>query len=165
MGERNNPTSNDTGEPAKDWALAKRYSLVGMAFGVQDLGQSSTGRQTPGSTTGPEHADSDTGPDDGAASVYEPVGIPVRQDPPPATVHPDTALSWLRRLAPLVLARRTLLVTSIAFALFGMAVNTAIPAVLRAGIDRAVVNGSGSVAMWAGIIAGLALLRGAAVAI
>lgn len=95
---------------------------------------------------------------------------------------PDRSKRWFRRLAPLLSARKMLVVTSIAAAIVGMGVNTAVPALLRAGIDNTLVDGafvdgaltSGgtdstgggrSLEFWAGLVAVLALVRGVMVLI
>ncbi len=105
---------------------------------------------------------SDLGAD--PASEFEPIGVEARYPPPAATIHPDTSLGWFRRMAPMLLAHRSLVVISVIAAVIGMGVNTAVPAVLRAGIDNALINGDGSLTKWAVIIAVLAVLRGIMVA-
>jgi ATP-binding cassette, subfamily B, bacterial len=78
-------------------------------------------------------------PERTVADQWEPVAEAARHRPPAATVDPDRSLSWFRRLLPLVLARRGLVVGSIVAAVGAMVAQVATPAVLRAAIDRALL--------------------------
>ncbi len=56
---------------------------------------------------------------------------------PKAGIDPDRSKGWLRRVAPVVWSHRVLFFGSIALALVAMLAQVAIPAVVRATIDRA----------------------------
>src|SRR5690348_10233849 len=73
-------------------------------------------------------------------SPFEPVGVVPRYDPPTATVHPDTGRGWVRRMMPIVLTHRRLLVVSLVSAVIALVTLVAVPAVTRGAIDNALVD-------------------------
>lgn len=73
---------------------------------------------------------------------FEPVAVEARYPAPRAGIDPDPAKGWLRRVWPLVAARRGLLLGSLALALVALGAQVAAPAVLAAAIDSSLVDGS-----------------------
>jgi ATP-binding cassette, subfamily B, bacterial len=71
---------------------------------------------------------------------WEPCTIAVRYPPPAATVDPDPDRGWLRRLAPLVRARRRDLTAALVCGGVGMVLQVASPALVRRAIDRALTD-------------------------
>jgi ATP-binding cassette subfamily B protein len=98
--------------------------------------------------------------DDGGASPWEPVGVVPRYDPPRATIDPDRTKGWLRRVQPIVLARKWLLGSSIALALVALFVQIAIPAVTARAIDDALVARSEPLLPYVLALVGLGVTRG-----
>jgi ATP-binding cassette subfamily B protein len=102
----------------------------------------------------------------GGGSIRPPIGV-VRDSPrAKAGIDPDPAKGWLRRVAPVVLAHRTLFFGSIALALVAMLAQVAIPAVVRATIDQALgqavdgsspATGSGGASLWVFVVVLLAI--------
>ncbi|MEM8923333.1 MAG: ABC transporter ATP-binding protein [Actinomycetota bacterium] len=86
-----------------------------------------------------------------AATPYEPVAVERRYPPPKARIHPDQSLGWMRRLAPIVLARKFLFFGAIGLALVSMLLQVAIPAVIRNAIDSALTERSAP--LWGFVVA------------
>lgn len=82
-----------------------------------------------------------------------------RYAPPRATVHPDQSLGWLRRILPLVAARKYLFGASLVLALASMLAQVAIPAVIRQAIDDALGDRSASLVPYVLVILALGLGR------
>ncbi|MGF1595931.1 MAG: ABC transporter ATP-binding protein [Acidimicrobiales bacterium] len=93
------------------------------------------------------------------ASPYEPVAVTSRYPRPRAAVHPDRSRGWLRRLLPVVLARRVLFAGSLALALVSMLLQVAIPAVLRQAIDRALTEQSQALVPYVVVVVALGATR------
>ncbi|WP_305786882.1 ABC transporter ATP-binding protein [Symbioplanes lichenis] len=79
---------------------------------------------------------------------------------PRASIDPDSGQTWLRRAMPLVKAHRVLLITSLVMSFAGLIVQVQIPNLVRAGIDRAVVDRVAPLSGYVWGIVGLALLQG-----
>ncbi|BCJ40782.1 hypothetical protein GCM10010168_91940 [Actinoplanes ianthinogenes] len=79
---------------------------------------------------------------------------------PKAGIDPDPAKTWLRRAWPLLRAHRALLITSLVLSFAGLIVQVQIPDLVRVGIDDALVERTGSLATYAGLIAVLAVVQG-----
>src|SRR5690606_13290737 len=77
--------------------------------------------------------------DDGPPSPFEPVGVTARYPAPRAGIDSDASRGWIRRVAPVVAARRWLLIGSLALALVAMLAQVAVPAVTSRAIDEALV--------------------------
>ena len=88
---------------------------------------------------------------------YEPVGVSPRYDLPTASIDPDRSLGWIRRVSPIVLARKRAFVVSLTIAALALSTNVALPAVVGLGID-AIRNGE-DVTRYVVIFAVLALIR------
>jgi ATP-binding cassette subfamily B protein len=69
------------------------------------------------------------------APLEPPIGVTRLYPRPAAGIDPDRDKGWLRRVAPVVLAHRTWLFTSIALALVANLLQVAIPAVVQRTID------------------------------
>ena len=96
-------------------------------------------------TTARESSPAGRPADDHAAagdSPFEPVAVPSRYEPPRASIDPDQTKGWIRRVLPVVMAHRRLLVGSLAAALIALLVSVAVPAVTRAAIDGAIIDGT-----------------------
>jgi ATP-binding cassette subfamily B protein len=96
----------------------------------------------------------------GTSTPFEPVGVVPRYGPPRATVDPDTTKSWVRRMLPVALAHRRLLVTSLSMAVVAVVVQVAIPGVTRAAIDHALVAQDRPLTPYVWTLVALAAVRG-----
>ena len=96
---------------------------------------------------------------DASGQALEPCAVEQRYPSPPAKVDPDRSKGWLRRLAPLIRARRAIFVTALVFGFVSMVAQVATPAVLRAGIDNAVASRDHSLTPYVLVLVGLALAR------
>ncbi|HET9441687.1 MAG TPA: ABC transporter ATP-binding protein [Acidimicrobiales bacterium] len=100
-----------------------------------------------------------------ARGIAVPAPPPARFPAPAATVDPDPAKGWWRRMAPVVMAHRRLVATGIAASLVALALQLAIPRLVRLAIDEAIIpaaTGQGRARpltpfVWA--LAGLAVAR------
>jgi len=90
---------------------------------------------------------------------FEPVAVEPLYRQPSATIHPDRALGWLRRLWPLVMAHRWLLITALVPALVSMLLQVAIPAVIRSAIDQALTEQTQPLGYYVGWVVALGLGR------
>ena len=136
------------------------------AGATNDVSSSPNGRPAPApADPGADAADAAVVLGTAPPSRFEPVAIEEVTTPPPATIDPDRSKMFLRRLAPLLLARKGLLFSSIVAAIIGMGVNIAVPAAIRAAVDNALIDQTDSVTTWAIVLGVLALARGAMVAI
>lgn len=78
---------------------------------------------------------------------------------PRATVGRRRELGWFRRVLPLALAHKWLLLSSVAATFIGLVIQVQIPDVMRRAIDGALIAGNGSLGLYAAIIAVLGVLR------
>ncbi|MDQ3385282.1 MAG: ABC transporter ATP-binding protein/permease [Actinomycetota bacterium] len=94
-------------------------------------------------------------------SPYEPLGVVPRHRPPKATIGSDPAVGWLRRMGPLLAARKLIFALSMAAALVAMLAQVAVPRVLMAGIDDALEGGEADLMPFVWALLALATVRGA----
>ena len=73
------------------------------------------------------------------ASGRVPIPPPASFEPPTATVDPDRSKPWWKRMAPIVLSHRVIVLTGLGCALVTMLVQLAIPRLVRMAIDKAVL--------------------------
>ena len=92
-------------------------------------------------------------------TAYEPVSVVARYGPPKTNVRMDPDLNWIRRLAPLVFARKKHLILGLIAALLTLVVQIAIPRATGLAIDAITRNPRGSLASYALVLAGLAVAR------
>ncbi|HWB72005.1 MAG TPA: ABC transporter ATP-binding protein, partial [Egibacteraceae bacterium] len=95
-----------------------------------------------------------------APSPFEPVAAQPRYPPPPASVHPDPARGWIRRLLPLLAARRGALAVALGGALAALLAQVAVPRVIMGALDAALARGTANLAPFVWALAGLAAARG-----
>ena len=96
-----------------------------------------------------------------AHSPYEPLGVVPRHRPPRATIGSDPDVGWLRRMRPLLAARKGVFSLSMAAALVAMLAQVAVPRVLMAGIDDALQGGGADLLPFVWALLALAAVRGA----
>jgi ATP-binding cassette, subfamily B, bacterial len=72
---------------------------------------------------------------------WEPLGVTPRYPEPTATIDPDRTKGWIRRVMPVVLAHRVVLVASIIGAVISVVAMVAVPLVTSQAIDRALIDG------------------------
>jgi ATP-binding cassette subfamily B protein len=95
------------------------------------------------------------------ARHYEPALPPGDAAPAPAAaVDPDRALGWIRRVLPLLLARRGRLLGGLVCALLAMVAQVVAPRLLMSAIDQALTKRSSELAPYVIALVGLAVLRG-----
>ncbi|HSL59103.1 MAG TPA: ABC transporter ATP-binding protein [Acidimicrobiales bacterium] len=114
----------------------------------------------PSSAPAPPAPGAGPGLDDTAPSRFEPMGVSPRYDPPSATISPDRDAGWIRRMLPVVLAHRTLVVGSLVVAFLALLAQVAVPAVTRLAIDRALVARDAELAPYVWVLVGLGVARG-----
>jgi len=78
-----------------------------------------------------------------------------------ATIDPDRSRSWLGRARPIVLAHKAMFITSLACTATALLLQTAMPRVVMAGIDRALVARRASLTPFVVTLVILALVRAA----
>jgi ATP-binding cassette subfamily B protein len=100
---------------------------------------------------------------DGPWSSFEPLGEPVGPDaaPPRAQVDPRRDLGWMRRMWPLVRARRFRFVGGLAAAMVAMVAGVLIPYVTMEAIDQGLRERSRPIEHFVWALAAVALVRAA----
>jgi len=93
-------------------------------------------------------------------SAWEPVGVVPRYPPPRATIDPDTTKGWLRRVQPIVMAHRWLLIGSMVAAVVSLFATTAVPLVTKNAIDQGLIARSAPLSGFIVTLVLLGLLRG-----
>jgi ATP-binding cassette subfamily B protein len=92
-------------------------------------------------------------------NAFEPVAVALDYEPPPAQIDPRTELGWIRRISPLLRARRREFGIAIFFGLLALVTQIAVPAVLRDGIDHALERRTASLTPFVWGLVGLAIGR------
>jgi ATP-binding cassette subfamily B protein len=95
-----------------------------------------------------------------AASHHEPVGVTPRYPPPRANVDPDASLGWIRRVLPIVLAYKGLLIVSLIAAAIALGTQVTVPLVVRSAIDDALIDKSTALEPYIVILLVLGVARG-----
>ncbi len=78
-----------------------------------------------------------------------------------ASIHPDRSLGWIRRVLPLLLARRGQLVGGLLCALVAMVSAVVAPRILMAAIDRALTARTSDLTPYVVVLSVIAVVRGA----
>jgi ATP-binding cassette, subfamily B, bacterial len=97
--------------------------------------------------------------------LFEPVAVTARYGPPKAGVDPDTSRGWIRRMLPLLSIRRWTLVVSALAAVVALGSQVAVPAIIAAAIDDALVDQVRPVLPFIVVLVVLAVARAVAAAI
>jgi ATP-binding cassette subfamily B protein len=95
-----------------------------------------------------------------AADEHEPVGVVPRYPAPARGIDPDRSKGWIRRVWPVVAAHRGLLTWSLATAMVALLANVAVPAVMQAGINDALVDRTSSLEPYVVALVVLGVVRG-----
>ncbi len=95
-------------------------------------------------------------------SPFEPCTVEARYPPPLADVDPDTSKGWIRRMAPMLLARRTTFVTAMVLSAIALVAQVAVPRVVMAGLDDALRAQTSPLMPFVWALVGLAAVRGLA---
>jgi ATP-binding cassette, subfamily B, bacterial len=82
---------------------------------------------------------------------------------PHTSIDPDPKKNWYRRMNPILLAHKGMLIRGLAFALLAMLLNVLIPRITMAAIDTALIAHRSSLMWYIWILAGLAGTRSAVV--
>lgn len=98
---------------------------------------------------------------DGPWSSFEPLGVPEGPDaaPPRAVIDPDPELGWMRRMWPLLRARRLPFFAGLAAALVAMVAGVAIPRITMDAIDQGLRERTRPIEDFVWMLAAVALLR------
>ncbi|MEQ1786621.1 MAG: ABC transporter ATP-binding protein [Acidimicrobiales bacterium] len=97
----------------------------------------------------------------GGARPYEPALPPGPQArAPAAAIDPDRGLGWIRRVLPMLLARRRPLTLGLSAAAVAMLAQVVAPRVLMAAIDRALTQRTSSLTPYVVALGTLAVVRG-----
>ena len=98
---------------------------------------------------------------DGPWSSFEPLGVADGPDAPPprAVIDPNTDRGWLRRMWPLVAARRIRFFGALLAALVAMVAGVLIPRITMDAIDQGLRDRSRALEDFVWMLAGVALLR------
>jgi ATP-binding cassette subfamily B protein len=92
--------------------------------------------------------------------VVVPVGVEPQFEPPRGGIHPDRSLSWIRRAAPLVLARKAQFIVSLSLAFAGLVLQVEVPNLLNEAINQSLVRHQTSLTHYVVLTSVLALSAG-----
>lgn len=100
----------------------------------------------------------------GKVSRFEPLAVEERYPPPRSRVDPEREKSWIKRLAPILIAHRGVIIVSFVCALSAVLVTSAIPKVIQVAVDTALPGLTGgeplrSLPPFAWMLAALAAAR------
>lgn len=98
--------------------------------------------------------------DDPVKPQFEPVGVAPRYRPAGVQIDPDTRKGWLRRVLPVVLNHRWLVIGSLSVAFLALLVQVAVPAVIRSTIDQGLIDRSKPLLPFVYLLVGLGIGRG-----
>src|SRR4051812_3552833 len=92
----------------------------------------------------------------GRAAAYEPPPPPPTYTPPPATVDPERSKGWIKRLLPVLRPHRGIMLGSLAASVCMLGLQVAIPQVLRAAVDNALIARTAAIGpyVWAIVVLG-----------
>ena len=91
---------------------------------------------------------------------WEPVAVEPRSGPPRAVPSHDTSKSWLRRMFPLLAARRATWLFALTCAVLAMVAQVAVPRVTMAAIDSALTTRTEPIGTFVTLLLALAVARG-----
>lgn len=94
-------------------------------------------------------------------SPFEPFAVAPRHPEPRAAIDPDATKGWIRRMAPVLLARRWSFLVAMSFAVVSMVTQVAVPRVVMEGIDRALATQVDPLGPFIAALVVLAVVRGA----
>jgi len=80
--------------------------------------------------------------DDPVKPEYEPIGVVPRYRPAGVRIDPDRDKGWLKRILPVVLNHRWVVLGSLSVAFLALLVQVAVPAVIRSTIDKGLIDRS-----------------------
>ena len=89
-----------------------------------------------------------------------PIGVQPKFEPPRGGIHPDQGRSWLRRAAPLILARKATFITSLTLAFAGLVLQVEVPNLLNQAINASLVQHKTPLAHYVYLVAALSLAAG-----
>ncbi|MDZ7679752.1 MAG: ABC transporter ATP-binding protein [Acidimicrobiales bacterium] len=95
-------------------------------------------------------------------SPFEPCTVEAQYPPPRARIDPDTTKGWIRRIAPVLLARRGLFITAMSLSALAMVAQVSVPRIVMAAIDDALDARTSALMPFVWALLGLAVLRGLA---
>ncbi len=95
-----------------------------------------------------------------ALDPFEPLGVEARYRAPAAEIDPDSAQGWFRRLSPLLIGHRNLIAAVLLAILAGAGTSLAIPWVVGAALDDALITQNRPLAPLMWLLGGLALAGG-----
>jgi ATP-binding cassette subfamily B protein len=94
------------------------------------------------------------------STSYEPVGVVPRYPAPRARIDPDRTKGWLRRVWPVVRSHGVLLTWSLSAAAIALLANVAVPAIVRAAIDNALIARTSELRPYVTALMVLGVVRG-----
>lgn len=95
-------------------------------------------------------------------SRFEPFSVEERHPAPLAAIDPDSSKGWIRRMEPILLARRRLFVTAMVLSALSMVAQVAVPRVIGVAINQALDDRTAALMPFVWLLFGLAALRGVA---
>ena len=93
------------------------------------------------------------------ASAYEPVHLNPVGNAPRAKVDPDTEKGWVRRMLPLVLARKGRFATAMVCSVVGLIAQIAVPRVVMAAIDQALEKRTAAIGTFIAALVAIGVVR------
>lgn len=98
--------------------------------------------------------------DDPIKPAFEPIGVEPRYRPAGVRIDPDTTKGWLKRVLPVVLNHKWLVIGALAIAFLAMLIQVAVPAVIRSTIDEGLIDRTKPLLPFIYLLLGLGIGRG-----
>jgi hypothetical protein len=70
---------------------------------------------------------------------FEPLAVKTLYKPPRASIDPDRSKNWIRRVGPVLLARKGIFILGLGCAFMALLIQVAIPRIIMQAIDHALV--------------------------
>ncbi len=93
---------------------------------------------------------------------FVPPAVEARHTAPTASVDPDQSKNWLRRMSPVLLAHKRVLLLGLGGALAGLVLQMIIPRVVMEAVDRALIERQASLDFFVWLLLALAVARAGA---
>ncbi|MEE8398030.1 MAG: ABC transporter ATP-binding protein [Desulfobacterales bacterium] len=98
--------------------------------------------------------------DDPLKPAFEPIGVEPHYRPAGVRIDPDMTKGWLKRILPVVLNHRRLVIGSLSIAFLALLIQVAVPAVIRSTIDEGLIDRSSPLLPFIYWLLGLGICRG-----
>jgi ATP-binding cassette subfamily B protein len=91
---------------------------------------------------------------------FEPLGVRGLYKPPRASIDPDQSKNWIRRVGPVLLARKGIFILGLGCAFMALLIQVAIPRIIMQAIDHALIVKESPLIFFVWLLFAMAICRG-----